>query len=144
MLINAITTRLFCPPDKLLTGLRAKSPTTPYRPSWQRYSSSWWPVVQQIRYWSATIFFLFCFLQDRTRTPPGPLDPVDRTYTSFWFFLHQHQNLFQCFTFYRKTKGLSEAKQTFHCRQNVAENPNFFQWPMLGNRWRKNWKDFKV
>ena len=79
MLINAITTRLFCPPDKLLTGLRAKSPTTPYRPSWQRYSSSWWPVVQQIRYWSATNFFLFCFLQDRTRThppwtpgPPGP------------------------------------------------------------------------
>lgn len=37
--MTAKATRLFCPPDILDTGLRAKSPDTPKCPSWPRYTS---------------------------------------------------------------------------------------------------------
>lgn len=63
ILIKAITTRLFWPPDKLLTGLRAKSFITPYLPSWRRYSSSCCPAVKyiflKITYWQERIKLSF-------------------------------------------------------------------------------------
>lgn len=35
--------RLFCPPEREATGLRASSPVMPYEPKWARYTSALWP-----------------------------------------------------------------------------------------------------
>ena len=128
ILIKAITTRLFWPPDKLLTGLRAKSFITPYLPSWRRYSSSCCPVVKYTFFLNYVLVIFLFTLSMRSTTETHYRNTIQYSiYRSHARFLwvekkFQRQEQIYLSTYFRRTRvGLAfrvRLKQVLLYREN--------------------------